>query len=88
MKLTASLAAIESADKKFANELQAWLGGLDASIKAYSTLTSTKLQKELNQQNYELDYLKTMLPYTNLTADQTAGYNIAWSELMGETPRR
>lgn len=88
MKLTASLAAIESADKKFANELQAWLGGLDASIKAYSTLTSTNLQKELNQQNYELDYLKTMLPYTNLTADQTAGYDIAWSELMGGTPRR
>jgi len=88
MKLTASLAAIESADKKFANELQAWLGGLDASIKAYSTLTSTNLQKELNRQNYELDYLKTMLPYTNLTADQTAGYDLAWAEVMGETPRR
>lgn len=88
MKLTASLAAIESADKKFANELQAWLGGLDASIKAYSTLTSTNLQKELNRQNYELDYLKTMLPYTNLTADQTARHDLAWAEVMGETPRR
>lgn len=91
MKLTASLAAIESADKKFANELQAWLGGLDASLKAYSTLTTTQLEKEKNKlaaKGLDLDYLKTMLPYTNLTADQTAGYNIAWTELMGETPRR
>lgn len=84
LKLQASIAKVEAADSRYAKELQAWLGGLDATLKAYQT----SVDAAYKQDSINLNYLKTMLPYTQMTAQDKARMDLAWAELMGETPRR
>jgi hypothetical protein len=83
-KLQASLAELESADKRYATDIQAWLGGLDASLRS----SGMALDAKLKNRALELDYLQAMLPYTNLTVKDEALLDIDWTRLMGETPRR
>lgn len=83
-KLQASLAQLESADKRYAADIQAWLGQLDATLKMKQLDTDTRYKNKA----LELDYLQAMLPYTNLTVKDEALLDIDWARLMGETPRR
>lgn len=83
-KLQASLAKLESADRRYAADIQAWLGGLDASLRS----SGMNLDANLKGRALDLDYLQTMLPYTNLTVKDKALMDIDWTRLMGETPRR
>lgn len=83
-KLQASLAQLESADKRYAADVQTWLGQLDATLKMKQLDTDTRYKNKA----LELDYLQAMLPYTNLTVKDEALLDIDWARLMGETPRR
>lgn len=83
-KLQASLAQLESADKRYAADIQTWLGQLDATLKMKQLDTDTRYKNKA----LELDYLQAMLPYTNLTVKDEALLDIDWARLMGETPRR
>lgn len=94
-KLQASLAELESADKRYATEVSAWLGQLDGLIKAYSTTVDADISRKklaldsmLGKKELELDYLRTMLPYSMQTVDEQARTDLSWAELMGRTPYR
>lgn len=83
LKLQASLSELESADKKYAADIQAWLGQLDMTLESHQSA----LDASLKGKAMELDYLQTMLPYTQLTAKDEALMDIDWARLMGRTPR-
>jgi hypothetical protein len=90
-KLQASLAEIEAADKKYAADIQVWLGGLDALLKASGhELSRQQLAADamLKNKGMELDYIQTMLPYTQMTARDRAMMDLDWTRTMGEVPRR
>ena len=90
-KLQASLAEIEAADKKYAADIQAWLGGLDALLKASGhELSRQQMAADamLKNKGMELDFLQTMLPYTQMTARDQAMMDLDWTRTMGEVPRR
>jgi hypothetical protein len=90
-KLQASLAEIEAADKKYAADIQVWLGGLDALLKASGhELSRQQLAADamLKNKGMELDYIQTMLPYTQMTARDRAMMDLEWTRTMGEVPRR
>lgn len=94
-KLQASLAELESADKRYATEVSAWLGQLDGLIKAYSITTDADISRKklaldsmLGKKGLELDYLQTMLPYSMQTVDEQARSDQSWTAMMGRTPYR
>lgn len=94
-KLQASLAELESADRRYATEVSAWLGQLDGLIKAYSTTVDADVARKklaldsmLGQKGLELDYLRTMLPYSMQTVDEQARSDQSWAAMMGRTPYR
>jgi len=94
-KLQASLAELESADRRYATEVSAWLGQLDGLIKAYSTTVDADISRKklaldsiLDKKELELDYLRTMLPYTMQTVNEQAKLDLSWAEKMGRTPYR
>lgn len=94
-KLQASLAELESADKRYATEVSAWLGQLDGLIKAYSTTADADISRKklaldsmLGKKGLELDYLQTMLPYSMQTVDEQARSDQSWTAMMGRTPYR
>ncbi len=94
-KLQASLAELESADRRYATEVSAWLGQLDGLIKAYSTTVDANISRKklaldsiLDKKELELDYLRTMLPYTMQTVNEQAKLDLSWAEKMGRTPYR
>lgn len=94
-KLQASLAELESADRRYATEIQAWLGQLDGLLKAYSTTADADIARKklaldsmLGQKGLELDYLRTMLPYSMQTVDEQARSDQSWAAMMGRTPYR
>lgn len=84
LKLQSSIAAVEAVDRRYAKELEGWLGGLKATLDAYQT----SVDAAYKQDSINLNYLQTMLPYTQMTAQDKARMDLAWAELMGETPRR
>lgn len=94
-KLQASLAELESADRRYATEVSAWLGQLDGLIKAYSTTVDADISRKklaldsmLGKKGLELDYLRTMLPYSMQTVDEQARSDLSWAAMMGRTPYR
>lgn len=90
-KLQASLAEIEAADKKYAADIQAWLGGLDALLRASGhELSRQQMAADamLKNKGMELDYIQTMLPYMQMTARDQAMMDLDWTRTMGEVPRR
>ena len=94
-KLQASLAELESADRRYATEVSAWLGQLDGLIKAYSVTADADISRKklaldsmLGQKGLELDYLRTMLPYSMQTVDEQARSDQSWAAMMGRTPYR
>lgn len=90
-KLQASLAKIEAADRKYASDIQAWLGGLDALLKASGhELSRQQMAADamLKNKGMELDYIQTMLPYMQMTARDQALMDLDWTRTMGEVPRR
>jgi hypothetical protein len=94
-KLQASMAELESADRRYATEVSAWLGQLDGLIKAYSTTVDADISRKklaldsmLGKKELELDYLQTMLPYSMQTVDEQARLDLDWAEMMGRTPYR
>lgn len=90
-KLQASLAKIEAADKKYASDIQVWLGGLDALLKASGhELSRQQMAADamLKNKGMELDYIQTMLPYMQMTARDQALMDLDWTRTMGEVPRR
>ena len=90
-KLQASLAEIEAADKKYAADIQAWLGGLDTLLKASGhELSRQQMAADamLKNKGMELDYIQTMLPYMQMTARDQAMMDLDWTRTMGEVPRR
>ena len=94
-KLQASLAELESADRRYATEVSAWLGQLDGLIKAYATTADADISRKklaldsmLGQKGLELDYLRTMLPYSMQTVDEQARSDQSWAAMMGRTPYR
>ena len=90
-KLQASLAEIEAADKKYAADIQVWLGGLDALLKASGhELSRQQMAADamLKNKGMELDYIQTMLPYMQMTARDQAMMDLDWTRTMGEVPRR
>lgn len=90
-KLQASLAEIEAADKKYASDIQVWLGGLDALLKASGhELSRQQMAADamLKNKGMELDYIQTMLPYMQMTARDQAMMDLDWTKIMGKVPRR
>lgn len=90
-KLQASLAEIEAADKKYAADIQVWLGGMDALLKASGhELSRQQMAADamLKNKGMELDYIQTMLPYMQMTARDQAMMDLDWTRTMGEVPRR
>ena len=94
-KLQASLAELESADRRYATEVSAWLGQLDGLIKAYSVTVDADISRKklaldsmLGKKELELDYLRTMLPYSMQTVDEQARSDLDWAAMMGRTPYR
>lgn len=83
LKLQSSLAELEAADKKYATEVQAWLGQIDSLLKVHQS----SLDASLKGKALELDYLQSLLPYTQLTAKDKAAMDLNWAQLMGRTPR-
>ena len=90
-KLQASLAEIEAADRKYAADIQVWLGGLDVLLKASGHELSRQqmaVDAMLRNKGMELDYIQTMLPYMQMTARDQAMMDLDWTRTMGEVPRR
>ncbi len=90
-KLQASLAKIEAADRKYASDIRAWLGGLDALLRASGhELSRQQMAADamLKNKGMELDYIQTMLPYMQMTVRDQALMDLDWTRTMGEVPRR